>query len=127
MKPAECESKGGSGDTNGEDGGKGGSGDTKGEEPPAPPKPPAAKPLRQNTRLKALNRQVWKISRPLRLKKLTPPKSTPPTPEPIDFGPPEMPPSGGKGTEGCKCKPSLLDKILCALAELDLDPHMNQI
>ena len=36
-----------------------------------------------------------------------------------------MPPSGGKGTEGCKCKPSILDKILCALAELDLDPHAN--
>ena len=53
------------------------------------------------------------------------PKSTPPTPEPVDFGPPAMPPSGGKGTEGCKCKPSILDKILCALAELDLDPHAN--
>ena len=58
--------------------------------------------------------------------KVTPPKSTPPTQEPIDFGPPEMPPSGGKGTQGCTCKPSLLDKILCALAELDLDPHANQ-
>ena len=35
------------------------------------------------------------------------------------------PPQGGKGHEGCKCKPSLLERLICALKELDLDPHAN--